>query len=90
MPAVAVTLNTNDFGDVRTLASLAQVKPAKLVMDATATSDNANLVVVSGTQLVETSTFLHGASLSDFAIVCGNLPGVTLWAPVQDECSLGT
>jgi hypothetical protein len=90
VPAVAVTLNTNDFGDVRTLAVLAQVAAAKRVMDATASDSNANLVVVSGTNLTETSTFLHGVSLADFSIVCGNLPGVTLWAPVQDECSLGT
>jgi hypothetical protein len=85
-----VTLNTNDFGDVRTLALLAQVVPAKRAMDATATNNNSNLVVVSGSQLVETSTYLHGVALADFAITCGNLTGVTLWAPVQDECSLGT
>jgi hypothetical protein len=90
VPAVAVTLNTNDFGDVKTLAILAQVAPAKKEMVATATTDNANLVVVSGTQLDPTSTFLHGVGLADFAIVCGNLPGVTISAPVQDECSLGT
>jgi hypothetical protein len=59
-------------------------------MDATATNLNANLAVVSGTQLTETGTYLHGASLPDFAVQCGNLPGVTLWAPVQEECSLGT
>ena len=82
VPAVAVTLNTNDFGDVKTLAVLAQVVPEKAVMAATATSDTGNLV--SG------STYLHGVSLADFAIVCGNLPGITLWAPVQDECDLGT
>ena len=90
VPAVAVTLNTNDFGDVRTLAVLAQLAPAKIAMDVTAINSNANLVVVSGTDLAETSTFIHGVSLADFAVVCGNLPGVTLWAPVQDECSLGT
>jgi len=90
VPAVAVTLNTNDFGDLRTLATLAQLTPAKKMMAATATSDNANLVVVSGTNLVETDTYLHGVALADFAIVCGNLPGVSVWAPVQDECSLGT
>lgn len=90
VPAVAVTLNTNDFGDLRTLATLAQLAPAKKMMDETATSSNANLVVVSGTNLVETSTYLHGVALADFAIVCGTLPGVTIWAPVQDECSLGT
>ena len=87
VPAVAVTLNTNDFGDVKTMATLAQVSPAKSVMDAHATDTTGNLVVVSGTQLTETSTFLHGVGLSDFAIVCSSLPGVSIWAPVQDECS---
>jgi hypothetical protein len=90
VPAVAVTLNTNDFGDVATMATLAQVPPVKRAMNATATDTNGNLVVVSGTNNVETSTYLHGACLADFAVVCGNLPGVTVWAPVQDECSLGT
>lgn len=82
VPAVAVTLNTNDFGDVRTLAILAQLAPEKVTMDATATSDTGNLV--SG------STYLHGVCMADFAITCGNLPGITLWAPVQNECDLGT
>jgi len=89
VPAVAVTLNTNDFGDVKTLAVLAQIAPAKIDMDEDATNANANLAVVDSA-LAETGTYLHGVSLADFAIVCGNLPGVTLWAPVQDECSLGT
>jgi hypothetical protein len=89
VPAVAVTLNTNDFGDVKTLAILAQLSPAKIGMDATASGTNANLTVVdsAGTTV---GTYLHGVSLADFAVVCGTLPGVTLWAPVQDECSLGT
>lgn len=90
VPSVAVTLNTNDFGDVRTLATLAQVQPAKAAMEVTATSDLGNLVVVSGTNLTETMTYLHGVSLADFAITCGNLTGVTVWAPVQEECSIGT
>ena len=90
VPAVAVTLNTNDFGDVNTMAVLSQVASAKIGMSVTATNTNANLVVVSGTSFVETSTFLHGVTLADFAIVCGNLPGVSVWAPVQDECALGT
>ena len=83
-------MNTNDFGDVETMAILAQVQPAKAPMDAPAVDSTGNLVVVSGTQLTETTTFLHGVSLADFAIVCGNLPGVTIWAPIQDECSIGT
>jgi hypothetical protein len=82
VPAVAVTLNTNDFGDVATLAILAQVPAAKRAMSATADSATGNLV--SG------STYLHGVSMADFAVTCGNLPGVTMWAPVQGECSLGT
>lgn len=51
-------------------------------MDTTASGNVANLV--SG------STYLHGVSLADFAVTCGNLTGVTMWAPVQEECDLGT
>ncbi len=79
---MTITLNTNDFGDVRTFAKLAQVAPAKIAMDATASGTTANLV--SG------GTYMHGVALADFAVTCGNLTGVTLWAPVQDECSIGT
>ena len=82
VPKVAVTLNTNDFGDVRTLAILAQVPTVKAAMAVTADSTTGNLV--SG------ATYLHGVSLADFAVTCGNLPGVTIWAPVQSECDLGT
>jgi hypothetical protein len=89
VPEVAVTLNTNDFGDVRTLATLAQVAPAKRAMDETATDTNANLRVVDSSESA-TGDYLHGVSIADFAVVCGNLPGVTFWAPVQDECSMGT
>jgi hypothetical protein len=90
VPAVAVTLNTNDWGDVQTMAILAQVHPTKIAMDATATNTNANLAVVSGVNLDETGSYLHGACVADFAIVCGGLPGVSVWAPVQTECDLGT
>jgi hypothetical protein len=90
VPAVAVTLNTNDFGDVETMAILAQVKPAKRAMNATADITVGNLACVSGTALTPTGVYLHGACLTDFAVTCGNLTGISLWAPVQDECSLGT
>lgn len=89
VPAVAVTLNTNDFGDPKTMAILAQVLPAKLAMNATADVNTGNLKVVNSAG-AGTGTFLHGVCLADFAIVCGNLAGVTMWAPVQDECSMGT
>lgn len=90
VPAVAITLNTNDWGDVKTIGVLAQLPAAKLSMSADADSDTGNLVVVSGTQLTKTSTYLHGVSLADFAITCGNLPGVSVWCPIQNECDLGT
>ena len=90
VPAVAVTLNTNDWGDVRTFALLAQVSEAKLAMTAGAIDTNANLAVVSGTQMIETGEYLHGACLADFAITCGNLPGVSMWSPIQSECDMGT
>jgi hypothetical protein len=90
VPAVAVTINTNDFGDVKTLATLAQLAPEKIDMNMTAINANANLEIVNGPNLVPQSVYMHGVALADFAIVCGNLPGVTIWAPVQDECSLGT
>jgi hypothetical protein len=44
VPAVAVTMNTNDFGSLKTLAKLAQVPPARAVMSASADSDTGNLV----------------------------------------------
>lgn len=90
VPAVAVTLNSNDWGDVKTMAVLAQVAPEKLEMDESAAIGNANLAVVSGSLLTPVGTYLHGACLADFGITCGNLTGVSIWAPVQDECDLGT
>ena len=90
VPAVAVTLNTNDWGDVKTMAVLAQVVSAKLAMTATPAADgDANLATVSGASATE-KYYHHGASIPDFAITCGNLPGVSMWAPVQAECDLGT
>ncbi|KKM87114.1 hypothetical protein LCGC14_1272270 [marine sediment metagenome] len=90
VPAVAVTLNTNDWGDVKTMSVLAQVASAKLVMTASpAANGTANLATVSGASATE-KYYHHGVSIPDFAITCGNLPGVSMWAPVQSECDLGT
>lgn len=95
VPAVAVTLNTMDWGDVYTMALLAQVPPAKRAMTSTVTPTTANLeaVDVYGAHSYNGTTgsgYYHGVGIPDFAIMCGNLPGISLWAPVQDECSLGT
>ena len=51
-------------------------------MTATAVDGNANLVAGA--------TYLHGVALADFGVTCGNLTGITIWAPVQAECDLGT
>jgi hypothetical protein len=50
----------------------------------TATADATTGNLISGV------TYLHGVSLADFAVTCGNLTGITMWAPVQAECDLGT
>ena len=89
VPAVAVTLNTNDWGDVKTMAILAQLPTTRIAMTANATDDNANLATVSGANNTELYHH-HGVCVADFAVTCGNLPGVSLWAPVQSECDLGT
>jgi hypothetical protein len=84
-----------DWGDVKTMATLAQLPPAKRAMDETVTPTTANLEVVDqyGDHYDNGTTgsgYYHGVGIPDFAVVCGNLTGVSLWAPVQDECSLGT
>jgi len=89
VPAVAVTINTNDWGDVRTLAVLAQIPSNRLAMTANATDNNSNLSTVSGVNNTELY-YHHGVAVADFAVTCGNLTGVSLWAPVQSECDLGT
>ena len=89
VPSVAVTLNSNDWGDVKTMAILAQVPSDRIAMDATAIDSNANLATVSGADNAELYHD-HGAGLADVAVTCGNLTGVSLWAPVQSECDLGT
>jgi hypothetical protein len=83
VPAVAVTLDTNDWGSVNTMVALAGMNPlhckgtpsvsgAYLRTNATCTS--------SGVR------YYHGLSLIDFSLG----QGVKLWAPVQNEASLGT
>lgn len=86
VPAVAVTLDTNDFGSVDTVATLAGLDLS--TMSGTASNGNANLAVVSGTDEVG---YLHGVLLFDFATgSCNGETGVDLYLPVQDECSAGT
>jgi len=81
VPAVAITLDTNDWGSIDTIASLAGVD--KSGFNASAVNGNANLTVVSGTTEI---AWYHGVALSNF----GASTYFDLWAPVQSEADLGT
>lgn len=82
VPTVAITLDTNDWGTVRTAASLASVDTSNF--EATATGSNAILRTVSGTTDIN---FYHGAALSQYGVSGAEFD---LWAPVQSESALGT
>lgn len=83
VPTVAVTVDTNDWGSIHTVAALAGVPPTNFHLSAT--SGNANLTVNSGTG-VEVS-YYHGVALSDYGL---DTAKINLWAPVQTESALGT
>jgi len=81
VPTVAVTVDTNDFGSITSMATIGNVD--KSGFNATATNSNANLTVVSGTTETE---FYHGVAIANF----GATNFFDLWAPVQAEADLGT
>lgn len=82
VPTVALTLDTNDWGTIRTAAALARVNSDNF--DTTATINNANLAVVSGTTDL---AYYHGVALSNFGVSGSEFD---LWAPVQAEAALGS
>jgi hypothetical protein len=83
VPAVAVTLDTNDWGTPTTMAILAGLNPVRMSGAPTASGSylrtNADCTG-SGVR------YYHGVSLIDFSVG----EGVKLWAPVQNEASQGT
>lgn len=81
VPSVAITLDTNDWGSVDTICTLANVD--KSGHSSTADASNANLTAVSGSTNL---SYYHGAALSNF----GASNYFDLWAPVQEEADLGT
>jgi len=81
VPSVAVSLDTNDWASIDTIASLARV--SKSGFGATAVDGNANLTVVSGSSEIQ---YYHGVALASF----GASAFFDLWAPVQTEAALGT
>jgi hypothetical protein len=82
VPTVALTLDTNDWGTVRTAAALAHISTA--AFDSTATVSNATLAVVSGTTSI---AYYHGVALSNYGVSGSEFD---LWAPVQSEAALGS
>lgn len=83
VPAVAVTIDTNDFGGVNGMAILAGMNPDR--MYGAPTSSGAYLrtnAVCTGSGV----RYYHGLALPDYTLC----DGVKIWAPVQNEASLGT
>jgi len=83
VPTVAVTIDTNDWGSIFTMAALAGVDSR--YFNVTATAANANLTVDSGTG--SNVAYYHGIALSDFGLDSAQ---VQVWAPIQTEAALGT
>ena len=82
VPTVAITLDTNDWGTVRTAAALASVDTTSF--DLTADISNGTLTSVSGSTNIN---YYHGVGLSYYGVSGAEFD---LWAPVQSESALGT
>jgi len=82
VPTVAITLDTNDWGTVRTAAALASIDTSNF--DLTADITNGTLTAVSGTTNI---SYYHGVGLSYYGVTGAEFD---LWAPVQSESALGT
>jgi len=83
VPAVAVAIDTNDFGSVETMASLAGMN--MMVMSGVVSASSAYLRAPAACTGSGT-TYYHGVGIDDF----GLSNGVAIWAPVQKEGNLGT
>lgn len=81
VPSVAVTLDTNDWASVDTIATLAGID--KTTFSGTASNAVSNLASVSGTTDI---AWYYGVALSHF----GAGTKFDLWAPVQSESAFGT
>ena len=90
-PTVAVTIETNEFGSLSNLYALANMEQDDVLIH-DATSVSGHLTVVSGLgDSAANIAYYHGVTLTDFGLsaVCGN-SSVEIWAPIQNECSIGT
>lgn len=59
------------------------------LLPSTSGTGRANLVVKDGIG-GSTLAYLHGVQLIDFGRECGVSKGVSIWSPIQSECSLGS
>jgi hypothetical protein len=89
-PTVAVTIETDEFGALSNLYAIANIEQDD-VLNHNATSVSGHLTVVSG--LGDSATeiaYYHGVSLTDFGLsgACGS--AIDVWAPIQNECVIGT
>jgi hypothetical protein len=90
-PTVAVTIESNEFGSVTNIYALANIEQDDvLVHNATTTSGHLTVVSGTGTDATEIA-YYHGVTLTDFGLsaACGT-SNVEIWAPIQNECSIGT
>jgi hypothetical protein len=86
-PTVAVTIETDEFGALSNLYHLSNLEFDNVVIH-DATTASGHLTVVSGTTEI---AYYHGVTLSDFGLSgCETGSSVEIWAPIQNECSLGT
>lgn len=90
-PTVAVTIESNEFGSLSNLYHLSNIE-FDGVTNVGATSVSGHLTVVSGLgDAAVNIAFYHGIALTDFGLSgCETGSAVDIWAPIQDECSLGT
>lgn len=90
-PTVAVTIESNEFGSLSNLYHLSNIE-FDGVTNVGATSVSGHLTVVSGLgDDAVNIAYYHGIALTDFGLSgCETGSAVDIWAPIQDECSLGT
>lgn len=89
-PTVAVTIETDEFGSLSNVYAIANIEQDDvLVHDATSVSGH--LTVVSGTGASASNiAFYHGITLTDFGLSGECVSNVEIWAPIQNECDIGT
>jgi len=89
-PTVAVTLETSEFGSISNAYALANIEQDD-VLAHSATSVSGHLTVVSGLGDAATEiAYYHGIAITDFGLSGQCSSAVDIWAPIQNECVLGT